>query len=501
MKVGYIMKKVITVKEMRECDLKTIASGINGKDLMFRAALGVYNSYSWSGRIGIFCGSGNNAGDGYALAMILKENGYLPELILVCDKFSEDGCYYYNKCLELDVPVKHFSLNLPLYDVYVDALLGTGFNGTLKDEIKECINYLNSITNKIMISIDINSGLNGNNGLGECVVKSDLTVSIGYFKPGHLLNMAKDIAYKINNVEIGINCVENPMLLIENEDVRKFIKPRLNLSNKGTYGYVGIMGGSDSYPGAVRLANLGQIALRSGCGVSKLIVPDSIYDLIFNNVLETTVAKISSQDGKMIFDKEEIDNALKGLKVLGIGVGWSESKSYQDILEYVLLNYKIPVVIDADGINTLAKMDLEILNRAKAKIVLTPHLKEFSRLTGYSVFDISNNLIEYTKEFVKKYNITLLLKGPTTIVADRDNIYFSNTGNPGMATAGSGDVLTGIIVGLLGYHYEDLTKTVAISAYLNGYAGDLAACETGYTSLISSDTAKYIPKVLKEFTE
>ena len=146
-------------------------------------------------------------------------------------------------------------------------------------------------------------------------------------------------------------------------------------------------------------------------------------------------------------------------------------------------------------------MDDLILNKAKAKIILTPHLKEFSRLTRYSVGEITENLIQYSKEFVEKYNVTLLLKGPTTIVLNQKNIYLISTGNPGMATAGSGDVLTGIIVGMLGYHFEDITKTVAISAYLNGYAGDLAANDFGFTSLLSSDTANYIGKAIKELIE
>ena len=258
------------------------------------------------------------------------------------------------------------------------------------------------------------------------------------------------------------------------------------------------MGGSENYPGALRLANLGQVALRSGCGVSKLIVPNEIYDLIFANVLETTIAKIPSENGKMIFDEETIISALKGLRVLSIGVGWGESPEYLRILEYILLNYEIPVVIDADGLNTLAKLDLEILNESKCKIILTPHLKEFSRLTNYSVSDIMENLIEYGQEFVSKYNVTLLLKGPTTLVLDKSNVYFVTTGNSGMATAGSGDVLTGIITGLLGYHFEDVTMTVAVAAHINGYAGDLAAQKYGEISMLSSDTAYMIGDALKE---
>lgn len=491
------MKNILSVLDMRNSDLKCINTKISSKELMYRAAYGVYKSYNWSGLIGIFCGNGNNGGDGYALATILKDNGYYPEIILLNDKFSDDGLYYYNLCLEKNIPVYSFSKDLKQYDIYVDALLGTGFKRNLKENLKDCIIYLNN-QKKPMISIDINSGLNGDTGMCEMAIKSDLTVSIGYIKQGLLLNQAKDYIKKIVNVDIGIDAINKECFLLEEDDIRLFIKDRMNFSNKGTYGYVGIMGGSESYPGALRLANLGQTALRCGCGVSRLIVPSSIYELIFSNVLETTVTKMPSNNGKMVFDKNAIDDAIKGLKVLAIGVGWGESIEYQKILEYILLNYEISLVIDADGLNTLAKMDLEILNRSKCKIVLTPHLKEFSRLTNYNISDIVNNLVVYGKEFVLKYHVTLLLKGPTTVVLDSNNTYFINNGNSGMATAGSGDVLTGIISGLLGYHYEDITLTVAVSAYINGYAGDLAALKYGEISMLSSDTASMISEALKK---
>ena len=497
MKDGANMKEVITVTQMRNADLNTISSGVDSKKLMYNAAMGVYNSYEWHGRIGIFCGSGNNAGDGYALATILIKNGYVPDVVLVSNKFSEDGEYYYNLCKDLGVKIVDFSFELNHYDINVDALLGTGFKGEPRGKILDCINFLNTL-DKPIISIDINSGLNGDNGLAKIAVKSDLTVSLGHLKPGLLLNQAKDLVGKLVNVDIGVLCEEEKMQLIEKKDLSEFLKPRLNFSNKGTYGYVGIMGGSANYPGALRLANLGQVALRSGCGVSRVIVPDDIYQLIFNNVLETTVYEIPSINGKMIYNEESIKNALSGLRALSVGVGWGESDEYKNILNYILSNYEIPVAIDADGINTLSKMDLNILNQTKCKVILTPHLKEFSRLINKDINNIKEDSLNLVKDFVNAYNVTLLLKGPTTIIADKNNIYFTDTGNAGMATAGSGDVLTGIITGLLGYHNEDITKTVAMGAYINGYAGDLAMEKYGKIGMVSSDTASMVAFILKE---
>jgi NAD(P)H-hydrate epimerase len=199
----------------------------------------------------------------------------------------------------------------------------------------------------------------------------------------------------------------------------------------------------------------------------------------------------------MIYDENAISEALKGLRVLGIGVGWGDSEEYIKILSYILLNYEIPVVIDADGLNTLSKMDLNILNNSKCKIILTPHLKEFSRLTNYSVNEISNNLIQYGKEFVSKYNVTLLLKGPTTLVFDKERTYFINNGNSGMATAGSGDVLSGIIASLLAQGLNTF-DAASLGAFIHGLSGDLASIDKTEYSLIAGDIIEYIPLAIKK---
>lgn len=488
------MKDIITVENIRKSDEYTIKNFISSLDLMYKAALGVYENVDWKGKIGIFCGSGNNAGDGYALALILSKNNYNCDVILTTKNFSNDGKYYYDLCVENNINIILLNDDLINYDIAVDALLGTGFKGQLKKEYVKAIDIINQ--NKYIVSVDINSGLNGDNGLGTNIVKSDLTISLGFLKPGLFLNMAKDCIKKIVNVDIGIKAIDKKYKLIEESDFKEVFINRLNCSNKGDYGYVGILGGSDNYPGAVRLANLAQTALYSGCGVSRVIVPDCIYDLIFNNIIEATIYKMPSNGSTMIFDEEELNKSIKGLKALGVGIGWSESQDYCNILKYLILNYKNHLVIDADGLNTLSKMDLDILNQTNNKIILTPHLKELSRLSGYSIDHIRENLINVALEFTNKYNVILLVKGPTTMIAYKDDIIFVNKGCSGMATAGSGDVLTGIIVGMLGY-VDDAFKATALAAYLNGYAGELAMEEYSDISMTASDTAKMIKYAIK----
>lgn len=287
---------------------------------------------------------------------------------------------------------------------------------------------------------------------------------------------------------------------IETKDIKNKFIQRQRDTNKGDYGYVGIMGGSLEYSGAVKLANLSASAMRAGCGVVRLIVPEEIAEAIAPYLLEQTIFPMNDNANKMVFSEEQINEALAKLKALAIGMGWGQSKEYEKILEYILGNYNIPVVIDADGLNTISKMDMDILNSTKCKVILTPHLKEFERLSKIKIEDIKQDEITIAKDFAKKYDVILLLKGPTTVVTDGENVYLVKKGCPGMATAGSGDVLSGILVGLLGYNEPDIL-TVATGAYLNGLAGEIAQEKYTDISMIASDTVKCLPEAIKKIRE
>lgn len=283
---------------------------------------------------------------------------------------------------------------------------------------------------------------------------------------------------------------------VENNDIKYLFPLRARDSNKGDFGYVGIMGGSLEYSGAVKLANLSASALRAGCGVVRLIIPKGIAKVVASCVLEQTIYTIQDKDNKMLCNIMQINESLKKIKALAIGMGWGQSNEYAKILEYILSNYQIPIIIDADGLNTLSKMNLEILNNTKCKVILTPHLKEFERLSKIDIEEINKDSIKLAKEFAAKYNIVLLLKGPTTIVTDGKAVYLVKKGCAGMATAGSGDVLSGILVGLCGYNEPNLI-TIAAGAFLNGLAGEIAQEKYTDISMISSDTVREIPESIK----
>lgn len=287
------------------------------------------------------------------------------------------------------------------------------------------------------------------------------------------------------------------MDILKKEDIKNVFPKRNENANKGDFGYVGIMGGSIEYSGAVKLANLSLASLTSGAGVVRVIVPERIADGILPYLLEQTLALIPDKDGHMIFDKEKIDKALSKLKVLAIGMGWGEGKDNEKILTYILENYEIPLVIDADGLNTLSKMDKEILNKTKCKVILTPHLKEFERISRYDFKDIKEKPQELAIEFAKKYNVILLLKGHRTIVTNGKEGYIVEKGCPGMATAGSGDVLSGILIGILGYN-DPCVLSVAAGAYLAGLAGEIAQSKLNDISMKASDTIANIPEAINE---
>lgn len=284
---------------------------------------------------------------------------------------------------------------------------------------------------------------------------------------------------------------------IEANDLKEIFKERQSDTNKGDYGYVGILGGSLEYSGAVKLANLSLATLRSGCGVVRLIIPSSISKTVIPYLLEQTLYTIDSEDDKMKFNKKQIQCALNKLRALAIGMGWGKSENYEKILEYILNNYEIPIVIDADGLNTLANMNMDILKNTKCKVILTPHLKEFERLSKISIEDIKKDEINIAKEFAKEHSVILLLKGPTTVITDGIKVYLVKRGCPGMATAGSGDVLSGILVGLLGYNKADIF-TISAGSYLNGLAGEIAEEKFTDISMIASDTINSLPEAIKK---
>ena len=272
------------------------------------------------------------------------------------------------------------------------------------------------------------------------------------------------------------------------EDIKYLFSKREKDTNKGDFGKVGILGGSINYSGAIKLATMSLASLRSGCGLVKVIIPDEIVSSLSPILLEQILFPYKNL--------EDIKKSIKDLDSLAIGMGWGSNENHLPISKDILENFQGNLVIDADGLNTLVN-HVEILRTSQANIVLTPHLKEFSRLTNLSIEEIEKNKIEIAKSFANENHIILLLKGSTTIITNGSDVYLTNYGTPGMATSGSGDVLSGILAGLLGYLKYNLIS-VSAGAIINGLAGELAEEKNTDIGMIARDTISYIPDAIKK---
>ncbi len=486
------MKEILSVENMRKSDAHTIATEVPSLELMYRAGLAVTEAVGWLTPVGIVCGVGNNAGDGYVIALELKKRNIDCTLLLLEERFSPDGKYYFDKCIEENISYEICteSTDLSRFSTLVDCIFGTGFKGEARGLAKDVIENYNA-SSAYKVSVDINSGMNGDTGMGETIALSDLTCSIGSFKPGHFLNKAKDVIKDKVNLDIGIKPIDEPYYLYK----PSALPERKNFSNKSSYGYVALIGGSKKYSGAIRLAAMANAAMRAGAGVAMLAVPDSISPYIIPNILEATVYPLSDRGGEIVFNENELSALASRVKTIAFGMGIGLSDETEKVLSYLINNYKGRLIIDADGLTALSRLGTDILKTASCEIILTPHNMEFSRISGLPISEILSAPIDRAKDFAKEYGCTLLLKGPSTIVTDGDRVYVVDRGCAGMATAGSGDVLSGILAATAAYIPSPLEST-ALAAYINGAAGELAESKTNPISMTASDTARAIPETI-----
>ena len=489
------MIPILSVEAMRKSDARTIAGGVPGLELMFRAGKAIFEQADWKPPVAIVCGSGNNAGDGYVIAGLLQAAGIPCEVILLFDRYSEDGAYYLTECREAGVPVRMWERGMTLtgFGTIADCIFGTGFHGEVNGVAAEAIDRINESGAQV-ISVDINSGLGGDSGLAEKCVRSDLTVSVGSFQPGHFLNMAKDVMKAKINCDIGIRPVDDHMGLTEETDLYPLFRPRANNTHKGTYGYTALIGGSKRYSGAIRLAAMANAAMRSGAGVVKLAVPDVLWPAVAPAVLESTVFPLANDGNGIVFDEKQFAELTASVRTAAFGMGIGTGDGAGQALTWLLENYKGTLIVDADGLTLLSRMDTEKIRRAACRLILTPHIKEFSRLTGLEIPEILDSPAGYAEAYAKETGAVVLLKGPATIVTDGTRTRIVDAGCPGMATAGSGDVLSGILAATAAV--AEPLEAAAAAAYINGRAGELAQSRMGSVSMTAGDTAGCVQKIV-----
>ncbi len=507
--------KVVTAEEMRRIDRSTIESiGIPGHVLMERAGIAVANRikeiYGKKTTI-ILAGGGNNGGDGIVVGRDLFNSGWDVKVLLLIkeDKLSPDCLTQLRIARKMGVPIE---FRTEVYEaelqecLVVDAMLGTGLNKDVEGPMVDVIALLNS-SGANVISVDIPTGISSDTGqVMGIAVRANYTVTFGLPKRGHLLFPGAEYAGRliIENIGFPDELLTSEEIMVEIPEMawlRSLMPARPRYSHKGDYGHVLIVAGSRGKTGAAMMA--AKACMRTGAGLVTIGVPESLTDVIQMRITEEMVLPLPDRGDGTLSSRAHrtiLDFLSAKADVLCLGPGIGVSNDTEKLLNELLLSIERPVVIDADGINSIT--ELKTLREHKAPIVLTPHPGEMLRLiqkTGLraTISDIEKDRIEKARSFARDNNIIVILKGAPTVTAGPDGwAYINSTGNPGMATAGAGDVLTGIIGALIGQGVEPLKASV-LAVYLHGLSGDIASKRVGMQSLIASDIIGAIPEACK----
>ena len=527
--------KVVTAAEMRQIDQDTIEGiGIPGIVLMETAGSAIVRAieqhYPTCQRIGIIAGKGNNGGDGIVIARQLAHTERDVYLFLASppDSFTGEAQTNLQIAKNLGLRIEEIltaealeshtsrdtntsSNHIKSCELLVDAIFGTGLRGAVRDPIAILINAINRLPTPIL-SVDLPSGLDADTGhpLGTCV-QADRTVTIGLPKRGLLMHPGAELAGKLEVVDIGF-----PEQVVGTQDIKvnwttatqavQWMPQRPPSSHKGSYGRVLVVAGSTGMTGAAALAS--EAALRAGAGLVTLAIPKHLNPILEGLLPEVMTLPVPETDaGSLAVSATPtiLEFAEKTRSILAIGPGLSQhpetvSLVHQLIHENRQQGLDLRIVIDADGLNALSQ-DRKTLSLLNNETVLTPHPGEMARLTSTSVPTLEKDRISTAQQFASEHGVTLVFKGAPTVTSDPNgNLWINSTGNPGMATGGMGDVLTGVIAGLMAQDIPSKSAAV-LGVYLHGLAGDIAAERAGMHGLIASDVLKAVPQVVYSLTQ
>lgn len=490
------MEYILTSNEMNKLDSITIDEiGVPSAVLMEKAAIGVIKALNDSiaslDHIVIVCGTGNNGGDGIAIGRILSLTGKQVRIVLIGDENKATDETKRQIAIAQKYNVKIYStFDNSEYNVIIDALFGIGLSREIEGSYKEAIRYINEAKG-FKVSVDIPSGISADTGkvMGSAV-RADLTVAIAYKKLGHVLYPGASFCNKIIVSDIGVYGADkiNAVISYDKNDLAKLPK-RVAYSNKGTYGKALIIAGSVNMAGAAYLA--AYAAYKTGCGLVRIVTPKENREILQSLLPEAILSTYQTQDP----DLQMIEEAISWAEVINIGPGLGKSETAKSILELVLAKRNCPLVIDADAINLMAKHQ-ELWDENMKDVVITPHLKEMSGICQKDIVEIKENLIQTATRLASMHKLVCVLKDTRTIVADCEQlVYINQSGNNGMAKAGSGDILSGIITGLLAQHME-IFEGAALGVYLHGLSGDEAAQKMGQYGILARDIADSISSVI-----
>ncbi len=485
------MIKLISPEKMRELEKKTFDLGIDSFAVMEKAASRVFDyvkeKFDQKKKVLVVCGKRNNGGDGLAVARMLFLSGYD---VTVCTQFERpstaDAAKNFDIVKKLSIKFVSEEDSFEKYDVIVDALFGTGLSGEICSKLPEKINA----SGAHIVAVDIPSGISAQTGaVCGSAVKADTTITFEYKKYGHSVYPGKEYCGKIVVGDIGlVSDIEFDAFETDGQLVKQFLPQTSVTAHKSELGKLCVIAGSVGMTGAATLCCEG--ALKSGCGLITLFTPENLNEIYEVKLTEAMTKHLPGEDFIRADKLLEKSDMLLSANAVVIGPGLGRKCDAAEIIRFLFEN-EIPTIIDADGINAVAA-NINILNEKKGQVVITPHLGEFARLTGVSIDDINKNKLALARSFATEYGVVLVLKGAGTIVATPSGkCYVNHTGNCGMATGGSGDVLAGVAGALLA-KTGDGEKSAIAAAYIHGLAGDFAKAMLGEESMLPTDTIKYL---------
>ncbi len=513
------MIKVVSNAEMRQLDEYTINEvKIPGLVLMENAGLktAIYirhfiRTNKLAGAIHIFCGKGNNGGDGYVIARHFFNDGFEVKIFSIHDpeNLKGDAFTNYISCKNLGVNINVINSidqlqDLPRPSLIVDALLGTGISGAVTGLYKDVINFINGL-NLPVIAVDIPSGLNGDSAtLPGLAIKADSTVTMALPKRAHIFYPARNFVGDLQIVKIGIpdskiNTDELKLNLVEKKDIRL---PALREdTHKYSSGKLFILAGSPGMTGAAYLS--AAAALRTGIGLINIGIPESLNAIMEEKITEALTVPLA-ETASHTFSKKALHKIEEKIKwadtvLIGPGVG-RETETLEVIIETIklCLDKNKPTLVDADALFALSQ-NPKMLNQLESNFVLTPHHGEFLRFTQDSKDDLLSQPWNFLQKFLKDKNFILNLKGAPSMVGNPDGqIFINSTGNQGLAKGGSGDVLSGIIAGFMCRGMATKNATI-IGNYIHGLAADELISTKGITAMLPSDLLEVIPQIIKSF--
>ncbi|MDX2481696.1 MAG: NAD(P)H-hydrate dehydratase [Desulfuromusa sp.] len=506
--------RLCTASEVMALDRQAINQiGIPGVVLMENAGRACSDLFAhkfsdyFPGSVLVLAGKGNNGGDGYVMARILAGRGWrVTTLVLGLEAaISGDARVMLDIILKLGLPIRFIDDISVLEECFaeaapaliVDAIFGTGLQSDVRGLQAEAITLINESIAPVF-AVDIPSGVDGSTGrVCGIAVRADLTVTFDHAKIGHGSQPGAEYAGDLKVVDIGIPTTGRQKFtshvhLLDEAEVQALLPDRSVVGHKGKFGHLLVLAGSPGKTGAAALA--GNAGVRSGCGLVTVATPAAVHDIIEVKLTEAMSYPLADQDGLIsLRSQSQIAQLLVDRQALAIGPGLGQSTDLAELVRFLVDTVVVPMVIDADGLNLLVGQLECLQGRSGQPVILTPHPGEMARLTGLTVSDIEANRFEVARQFAIKYGVILLLKGTRTLIAAPDGrVNINSTGNDGLASGGSGDVLTGLIGGLLAQGVGGFSAAT-LGAWLHGRAAELLADSQGTAGMAASDLLHQLP--------